>query len=76
MNTKKEPNSDSTILFQKRLLSIEEAVTYLGLGKSSAKKYLESIDAKRKIGRRALYDKTVIDKHLNHSPKMSGGASI
>ena len=67
MNVQQKPNLAPPIPLPKRLLSIEEAVTYLGLGKSSARKYLESIGAKRKIGRRVLYDKNTIDQHLNHS---------
>ena len=73
MNTKKEPKSDFRIPLQKRLLSIEEAVTYLGLGKSSAQKHMETIGAKRKIGRRVLYDKSIIDSHLDSSSNRDGG---
>lgn len=63
MNIRKEPTNSAPI--PKRLLSVEEASGYLGLGKSAAKIYLEKIGAKRKIGRRVLYDKTVIDTALN-----------
>ncbi len=63
MNIQKEPNNSTQI--PKRLLSVEEACGYIGLGKSAAKVYLDRIGAKRKIGRRVLYDKTVIDAALN-----------
>ncbi len=63
MNIQKEPTNSTKI--PKRLLSVEEACGYIGLGKSAAKVYLDRIGAKRKIGRRVLYDKTVIDAALN-----------
>lgn len=63
MNVNSNPNSNSPI--PKRLISINEAMVYLGIGKSSALKYLEDIGAKKKIGRRTLYDKVIIDQHLN-----------
>lgn len=63
MNIRKEPTNSAQI--PKRLLSVEEACGYIGLGKSAAKVYLDGIGAKRKIGRRVLYDKTVIDAALN-----------
>ena len=74
MHVKENPNQAPSLPMQKRLFSIEEAVTYLGLGKSSAKKYLESIGAKHQIGRRVLYDKAIIDQHLNNSS--TGGNSL
>lgn len=63
MNVRKDPTNSEQIA--KRLLSVEEACGYIGLGKSAAKLYLDKIGAKRKIGRRVLYDKTVIDAALN-----------
>jgi hypothetical protein len=66
MNVNKVPNADLPL--QKRLLSITEATVYLGIGRSSALKYLEEIGAKRKIGRRTLYDKTIIDENLSKPP--------
>lgn len=66
MNVNKLPNADLSL--QKRLLSITEATVYLGIGRSSALRYLEKIGAKRKIGRRVLYDRTVIDENLSKPP--------
>lgn len=63
MNIRKDPANSAQI--PKRLLSVEEACGYIGLGRSAAKIYLDRIGAKRKIGRRVLYDKTVIDAALN-----------
>ncbi len=64
MNVKEKPNH-APVPMQKRLFSIEEAVTYLGLGKSSARKFLDEIGAKHQIGRRVLYDKQAIDNYLS-----------
>jgi hypothetical protein len=64
MNVSKEPTA-SSLPDGKRLMSIAEATVYLGLGRNSAIKYLEQIGAKRKIGRRILYDKVTIDEHLS-----------
>lgn len=68
MNVKEKPNPNQvpSVPMQKRLFSIEEAVTYLGIGKSSARKFLESIGAKHQIGRRVLYDKETIDNYLSN----------
>ena len=63
MNVKSTPNKDASIT--PRLISITEAMVYLGIGKSTATKYLDKIGAKRKIGKRTLYDRFVIDQHLN-----------
>ena len=63
MLTKKVPTECNEA--QRRLLSISEAAVYLGLGKSATRSYLESINAKVKIGRRTLYDKHTIDTALN-----------
>lgn len=67
MNVKSEPLSNGTI--PKRLLSIAEASVYLGIGRNSALKYLDDIGAKRKIGRRVLYDKNTIDEYLSNHQK-------
>ncbi len=65
MNVRKEPNSSPSPAESKRLLSINEATVYLGIGRSTALSYLEEIGAKRKIGRRTLYDKQVIDNAIS-----------
>lgn len=67
MNVQNEPTKSTNI--GKRLLSISEATVYLGIGRNTALNYLEKIGAKRNIGRRVLYDKVTIDKHLNQVPK-------
>ena len=62
MQCKKTP--DTTFHVERRLMSIEQASIYIGLGKSSAQKYLKKIGAALKIGRRTLYDKVIIDKAI------------
>lgn len=42
MNVNKVPNADLPL--QKRLLSITEATVYLGIGRSSALKYLKKLE--------------------------------
>lgn len=68
MNVQKNMNP-SDMPESKRLMSITEAIVYLGVGRSSAIKYLDRIGAKRKIGCRALYDKQVIDDALSNPEK-------
>lgn len=67
MNVRTEPVNTASI--EKRLLSISEATVYLGIGRNSALKYLEDIGARRKIGRRILFDKNTIDEHLSKTQK-------
>ena len=67
MNVNHLPSSNGTI--PKRLISINEATVYLGIGRNSALKFLEDIGAKRQIGRRVLYDKNTIDEHLSKTQK-------
>ena len=69
MVVRKEPISAPHESTSKRLLSITEATVYLGVGRSTALSYLEEIGAKRKIGRRTLYDKQVIDNALSEQSK-------
>ena len=67
MNVRNEPTSSPDI--NKRLLSISEASVYLGLGRNSALKFLAEIGAKHQIGRRILFDKTIIDNYLSKEKK-------
>ena len=57
---------------EKRMLQEPEMKLYTGLGRNKAREFCESIGATVRIGRRVLYDKTVIDAALdamNKSPK-------
>ena len=60
MYKKKETKTAET-----RLLSLDQAADYLGIGKSLARAYLTKIKAGVKIGRRSLYDKVKIDQAIS-----------
>lgn len=49
----------------KRLLSINEVSAYLSLGRNKTRVYMDEIGATRNIGRRVLFDKTIIDRELD-----------
>ena len=50
---------------EQRMLGIDGAKAYINMGKSKTMQIMEEIGAKRKIGRRVVYDKAVIDKWLD-----------
>lgn len=50
---------------EKRLLSVTELCTYLSLGRNRATEFGKRIGAEKKVGRRRLYDKKVIDQALD-----------
>ena len=52
-----------------RLLDVAALCVYLSMGKNRATEFGEQCGAKRKIGKRTLYDKRVLDKTLD---KMAG----
>lgn len=49
----------------KRLLSLQEAMVYTGLKQTKFREWAREIGALKKIGSRALYDRTVIDHTLD-----------
>ena len=49
----------------KRLLDANEVCHYLSLGRNKGIEFAKSVGAERKIGRRSLYDKLVIDRALD-----------
>lgn len=51
---------------EKRLLDANEVCMYLSLGRNRGIEFAKSIGAERKIGRRSLYDKAVIDRVLDN----------
>lgn len=55
----------SALFPNKRLLNIRELVEYTGLGESKAKRWAREIGACKKIGRRTVYDRTIIDKSID-----------
>lgn len=50
---------------EKRLIDSREVCNYLSLGRNRGIEFARSIGAERKIGRRCLYDKVVIDRYLD-----------
>lgn len=58
-------NANVLEVSEKRLLTAKEAESYTGLGRHSLRSWGENIRAIRKIGRRVLFDKTVIDSELS-----------
>lgn len=50
---------------QARLLSIPDLCTFLSMGKVRAVEFAKECGAERKIGRRCLYDRTVIEAVLD-----------
>lgn len=61
----RENNNTVIGLSEKRLLDAAEVCYYLSLGRNRGIEFAKSIGAERKIGRRCLYDKSVIDKALD-----------
>ena len=51
--------------FEIRMLSVEALMAYISMGKSKASEFGEKCGAKRKMGKRTLYDKRIIDKALD-----------
>lgn len=53
----------------KRMLTQKEAQEYLGLKQAKCREFGEQINCIRRIGRRVLYDKFIIDKALDNLDK-------
>lgn len=54
-----------SVVNEKRLLDANEMCMYLSLGRNRGVEFARSIGAERKIGRRSLYDKAVIDRYFD-----------
>ena len=54
-----------SMVSEKRLIDANEVCMYLSLGRNRGLEFARSIGAERKIGRRSLYDKVVIDRYLD-----------
>ncbi len=61
MNARK----NECVMGEKRLLDANEVCMYLSLGRNRGVEFAKSVGAERKIGRRSLYDKVIIDKVLD-----------
>lgn len=57
--------NDVSLISEKRLLDATEVCMYLSLGRNRGIEFAKSIGAERKIGRRCLYDKVVIDHYFD-----------
>ena len=51
--------------YEVRLMNIDEACAYIGMGKSRGREALRSIGAEKRIYKRCLYDKKIIDAFLD-----------
>nr|DAU76230.1 MAG TPA: Tor inhibition protein helix, reverse turn, PROTEIN [Caudoviricetes sp.] len=51
--------------YESRLMNTKEVCSYLNLGLNRGVEFAKSIGAERKIGRRCLYDKAVIDRYFD-----------
>ena len=49
----------------KRLLNVVELCEYIGLGKTKATEWGKAIGADKRIGRRLLFDRTIIDRAID-----------
>ncbi len=58
-------NQLSTSIQDKRLLDANEVCIYLNLGRNKGIQVAKEIGAERKIGRRSLFDRVVIDKYFD-----------
>lgn len=68
MNKITNINPEATEKAWGRLLSVADLMQYTGLGRNNAIAFGERCGAKRKIGKRSLYDRKVIDKYINDLP--------
>ena len=59
MRERKKANIDP------RMIGVDQASFYIGHGRSKTMQIMETIGAKRRIGRRVVYDKVVIDRWLD-----------
>lgn len=66
----KERQNQNIALNEKRLLDASEVCYYLGLGRNRGVEFSKSIGAERKIGRRCLYDRQVIDRYLDEQAEV------
>ena len=48
-----------------RMLDVNALCAYLSMGKTRATEFGENCGAKRKLGKRTLYDKRIIDKAID-----------
>lgn len=49
----------------KRLINISELCSYIGMGKTLARSYADSIGATKHYGKRVLFDRFIIDQAID-----------
>lgn len=54
--------------FEIRMLDVKQLANYMGIGTSNARIVGEEMGALKRIGRRVLYDKKIVDKYLDELP--------
>lgn len=57
----------------KRMMNIEELCEYIGMGKTYTSKWAKKHGLARKIGRRTLYDKVLVDELIDGMNKEGEG---
>lgn len=57
----------------KRMMNIEELCEYIGMGKTYTSKWAKEHGLARKIGRRTLYDKVLVDELIDGMNKEGEG---
>lgn len=63
--SKGDKKMENVLYPNKRLFNIRELMAYTGLGETKAKGWAREIGAARKIGRRTVYDRAIIDKSID-----------
>ena len=61
----KHRNIDESSAKWGRMIGTPELCLYIGMGQTAARKFGLECGAARKIGRRTLYDRNIIDKALD-----------
>lgn len=55
----------------KRLINLEEASAYIGMGRTRTRELMDFIGATKKFGSRVLFDKEIIDKYITENEVFS-----
>lgn len=57
-----------------RLMGINEVMEYVGLSRVTAIKFANEAGARRKYGKRTLYDRQALDKHIDNMATENEGS--
>jgi hypothetical protein len=55
-------------VYEKRLFTEEQAIEYIGLGRTKGRSWLREIGATKHFGRSVRYDRRIIDRALDIMP--------